>query len=110
MIVGTLDLDFDKIHDCTEHVSELCDYSDSLVPKWARHITPIVHNQRYYVAIHVRNMLTIPYKKRKEMFNELIADIHLKGVMSEFIPISDILAECDKELLCSAIQERFRNV
>ena len=97
MIVGTTVLNYNELRVYAKRPNELVTYVDNLVPVWARHISPIVYNQRYYVAIHVRNMLSLPYKVRMEAANILTKGISVKGIISGFTSITDILDSCNKE-------------
>lgn len=99
LIIGTNYVDYERIKTFIHKPAGLCVYVESLVPSWARHIKGITDNQRYYIAIHVRKMLSIGYKDRMELVNELVKGIHLCGTMTTFTPITDIVESCDKEML-----------
>lgn len=105
MIVGTTVLDYKELKMFTSRPQELVYYVDNLVPIWARHIKGIVHNQRYYVAVHLRNVLSIPYKTRMSMIDALVKDVTLTGIMSGFTSITDIVDSCDTESLMHMIEK-----
>lgn len=105
MIVGTTSLDYKELKMFVDKPEELVCYVDNLVPMWAKHIKGIVYNQRYYVAVHLRNVLTIPYKSRMAMVDALIKDVTLTGIMSDFTSIIDIVESCNKESLLHMIEE-----
>ena len=105
MVIGTKDLNYDIIRTFVNHPEDLPSYSDSLVPIWAQHITAIINNQRYYTAIMVRNMLTIPFKERKLMVDYLIKGITLVGVVTDFVCIEDIIKACNEEELLRVLEE-----
>lgn len=104
MIVGTTSIEFEDIRKFINKPNDLVEYVTTLVPTWARHIDCLVHNQRFYVAIHIRGMLTIPYKQRVEMTKALTSGIRIKGVISSFTSIYDIIDLCDKELLVEMLK------
>lgn len=104
MIVGTTKLNYGEIKGYIHKPQELKAYCTTLVPLWARHIDAIVNNQMYYVAIRIRDMLSIPYKLRQEMITCLIKDVQLTGVVSSFTSITDIIGACNKEQLSRMIE------
>ncbi|MCM1219038.1 MAG: hypothetical protein NC548_31535 [Lachnospiraceae bacterium] len=65
-------------------------------------------NQRYFVAIHLRNVLSIPFKQRKEMVEALVDGISITGDMSCFISITDILDACDKQKLSKMLEMKLK--
>lgn len=109
MIIAERKLDYSYLKDNISNTEKIVDYAIGLVPKWARHIESVVDNQRYYVAIHLRNMLSIPYKLRSNATNKLIDGITISGMMSDFVTIDEILNECNKEQLVQALLWSKRN-
>lgn len=105
MIIGTDVLDYELLKTFVGRPKELVDFVEETVPLWARHITCLVHNQRFYVAVHLRNVLTIPYKPRMELVNALTEGISIQGIISSFTPIQDILDACNKETLIEMLKE-----
>ncbi len=106
MIVGTTKLDYERLKQFEGNPDELIEYVDMLVPSWALHIKGIASNQRFYVAIHLRKLLTIPYKPRMELVNALVSGIRIAGVITQFTPITDIVDICDKQLLVKMLESR----
>lgn len=106
MIVGTTNIDYEDIKLLVGKPEELIIYAESLVPVWARHITCLAHNQRFYIAIHLRRVLSIPYKLRIEMCEALISGINVRGVMSSFTSITEILDVCNKEMLVEMLKRQ----
>lgn len=104
--MGTLQLDYKRLKTFANNPDALISYVEDLVPIWARHIPGIVENQRYYVAVHLRNVLSLPYKTRMSMVEALTRDISLSGVMSGFTGITDIVDSCDKEMLARMIERK----
>lgn len=107
MVVGTTYIDYNKINTFVGHPSQFKDWVDSLVPCWAKHIEGIIDNQRYYIAIHLRQVISIPYVQRMELINPLIENIKIKGSVDGFVAITDILALCDTKVLVEALKEEF---
>lgn len=108
MIVGTSNIDLSKLKSAVLNGEDIVDYSNSLVPVWARHIKGIESNQRYYVAITLRGMSSIPYKMRKPYIDRLIDGITLSGVANNVCTIYDILNMCNKDKLIESLK-RGRN-
>lgn len=104
MIVGRTNLNYAELKRFVGKPHELVAYTENLVPAWARHINEIVANQRYYVAIHLRNVLSIPYKQRKELVEALIEGVSITGVMSSFTSITELVDACDKSMLIKMIE------
>lgn len=104
MLVFTTSIDAGYIKQHQTDPNSIVNYAVSLVPVWAAHIRGIVDNQRYYVAIKVRNMLTLPYKTRESITTALIADITLFGMLNDFVTLDEVLALCDKEKLVDALR------
>lgn len=99
MLVGTTNIDYGTIKEFANQPEDLVRYVENHIPVWARHIPCLAHNQRFYVALHLRNVLTLPFKTRKEMTDALIDGINIRGLMSSFTSITDILDACDKDAL-----------
>lgn len=105
MLIGTDQIDYTELYKRANKPEELVSYVDNLVPVWASHIQAIVYNQRYFVAVQIRNMLQIPYKTREACTDMLLTNISINGVMNGFVPITDILEQCDKTALIAAFTE-----
>lgn len=109
MIIATTDIDYGYIKSNVTEPDKVLKYVNGLIPAWAAHVRNIQDNQRYYVAIHVRNILTIPYKIRKTLTDRLIGGISLYGMINNFVTLDDILNECDKSKLIDALRWRIRD-
>ena len=105
MVIGTTELNFDIIKTFASHPEDLPAYCDNTVPLWARHLDTVIKNQRYYMAINIRNLLTIPFKERQRMIETLVRGVTIKGVVTEFVCITDIIEACDKDLLLRVLEE-----
>lgn len=104
MIVGTATIRDEDIKRVVNSDSDIIDFSNSLIPTWARHIKGVSDNQRYIVAVYLRNVSTIPYKKRKPLIDKLLCDIALTGVANSLCTITDIVNMCDKAKLVDALR------
>lgn len=104
MLIFKTDIDSAFIKQNQTEPDIIVDYAISLVPTWAVHIRGIVDNQRYYVAVKVRNMLTIPYKTRENITRALIDGISLFGMLNDFVTLDEVLQLCDKEKLVEALR------
>lgn len=105
MLVGTTDVNSTELRKYVNFPEKLVTYTEELVPVWARHMTCLLENQRYYVAVLLRNMIQIPYKTRESCIEALLSNISISGVMGTFIPITDIIEFCDKEMLIKALSQ-----
>lgn len=108
MIVGTTDIDMQYIRQHVGDPDTIVKYACSLVPSWASHIQGIMDNQRYLVAVKLRNMLSIPYKVRESATSALIEGISLYGMVNDFVSITEIIDLCDKDKLAEALKWRIR--
>lgn len=106
MLIGAKDLNLEYIKQHQTEPDSILDYAVSLVPDWAVHIRGIVGNQRYYVAVKVRNILTIPYKTRETITNKLIDGISLYGMINDFVSLDELLSECNTEKLVDALRRK----
>lgn len=99
MIIADDNVDYEKIWTYVNRPEAICNYAESLVPSWCKHLDWLVMNQRYYLAVHIRNLTSMPYKKRKALVDNLIQGIKLSGIVSEFITIYTVLSVCNLDLL-----------
>lgn len=104
VLVGSTDLNFAEIKKFVGRPLDIVAYATSLVPIWARHMDVLVNNQRYYLAINIRNMLSIPYKQRDELVKILTANIRIAGVITGFTPITELVDNCDKDKLIQMLE------
>lgn len=107
MLIGSENLDYQVIKNLVGDDRAIVEYSDSLVPKWARHLPCIINNQRYFTALHIRNMLQLPFSDRKRLCNALIKDCSIHGIVNEFVPIQRIFEECDNDLLIKLLRKEY---
>ncbi len=103
MIIGENTINYNTLRSYSHDLNGLVSYVRSMIPIWAIHIPHIEDNQRYYVALHLRKVLSIPYKLRKEMVETLVDGIHISGSVSGFVTIHDIISMCDRDKLLEAL-------
>jgi len=108
MLIANKTLDYETIHKLSNNPESVVAYIEDMVPKWARHIKGITDNQRFYAAVHVRKMLTLPYQTRHAITEALVDGIYINGIVYDFITLSDLLALCDKDTLLNAIEEQLK--
>lgn len=109
MIVGTTNINNDELKSIVNNNEDIVDYAESLVPLWARHLRGVIHNQRYYVAVLLRNVTSIPYKTRRTHIDKLLDGIALSGVANNVCSVYDILDMCDKDKLIEALERGTEN-
>ncbi len=107
MLIGSEALDYAVIRSLAFDTAGLVAYVESLVPTWARHIPQIKMNQRYYAAVHIRNMLQIPFQTRRQMYSALLDGCSIHGIVSNFVPISQLFELCDVDALIQMLRRDY---
>ena len=97
MIVGSKNVNKSELAKCVSSVSKLIDYSDSLVPEYLRYRKEILFNQRYVVALAIREMQSIPYNDRVMLLDRFLRDTYITGVVDRIYDIEDLFDYVDKE-------------
>lgn len=97
MIVGSKNVNKSELAKCVSSVSKLIDYSDSLVPEYLRYRKEILFNQRYIVALAIREMQSIPYNDRVMLLDRFLRDTYITGVVDRIYDIEDLFDYVDKE-------------
>lgn len=97
MIVGSKNINKSELAKCVSSVSKLIDYSDSLVPEYLRYRKEILFNQRYIVALAIRDMQSISYNDRVALLDNFLRDIYITGVVDRIYDIEDLFDYVDKE-------------
>lgn len=103
MIVGCKDIDLYEVRQHCHNVNTLRDYSDSLVPRILRHDKRIINNQRYYVALFVRNIKSIQFNRRKELYEGLLEGVSISGLANEVYDFEDLMSVIDVNRLADFI-------
>ena len=75
----------------------MIDYSDSLVPEYLRYRKEILFNQRYVVALTIREMQSTPYNDRVMLLDRFLRDTYITGVVDRIYDIEDLFDYVDKE-------------
>lgn len=97
MIVGSKNINKSELAKCVSSVSKLIDYSDSIVPEYLRYRKEILFNQRYVVALAIREMQSIPYNDRVMLLDRFLRDTYITGVVDRIYDIEDLFDYVDKE-------------
>lgn len=97
MIVGSKNINKSELAKCVSSVSKLIDYSDSLVPEYLRYRKEILFNQRYIVALAIREIQSIPYNDRIMLLDRFLRDTYITGVVDRIYDIEDLFDYIDKE-------------
>lgn len=97
MIVGSKNINKSELAKCVSSVSKLIDYSDSLVPEYLRYRKEILFNQRYVVALAIREMQSVPYNDRVMLLDRFLRDTYITGVVDRIYDIEDLFDYVDKE-------------
>jgi hypothetical protein len=97
MIVGSKNINKSELAKCVSSVSKLIDYSDSLVSEYLRYRKEILFNQRYVVALAIREMQNIPYSDRVMLLDRFLRDTYITGVVDRIYDIEDLFDYVDKE-------------
>lgn len=104
MIIGSKDVDaYDVREHCTS-VPSLRQYSDSLVPRILSHNMQIINNQRYYIAMIVRTIVSIPYAERKSLYEGLLEGVGVTGCINEIYDFEDLVRDVDIERLADFVK------
>ena len=105
MIIGSTDFDYALLYKNIKDTEAVVRQAEDMVPIWLQFRKDIVANQRYYVATLIRGCQTIPYRKRKELMDALLENIHISGVITTFVPIDTVFNCIDKDLLIHLLME-----
>lgn len=109
MVVGN-DIDRVSLVRASSSLERLEAYCVSLVPKCLRHIDALINNQKYFVALELRNIKTIEFKKRNKLANELIKDIYVSGTFDEVIFVSELFQYANMDTVFQYIfREELKN-
>lgn len=97
MIVGSKNINKSELTKYVSSVSKLIEYSDSLVPEYLRYRKEILFNQRYIVALAVREIQSISYNDRVALLDNFLRDAYITGVVDRIYDIEDLFDYVDKE-------------
>lgn len=110
MIVGTRDIDRASLMRACSSIQAVEEFAINLVPLYLRHIDAIVNNQKYIVAIVLRDLKGVPYMTKKNLAENLLEGVVVKGTLSTVIDAEDLLTNIDmnkifKELFREELKE-----
>lgn len=97
MIVGSKNINKSELTKYVSSVSKLIEYSDSLVPEYLGYRKEILFNQRYIVALAIREMQNISYNDRVALLDNFLRDTYITGVVDRIYDIEDLFDYVDKE-------------
>ena len=97
MIVGSKNINKSELTKYVSSVSQLIEYSDSLVPEYLRYRTEILFTQRYIVALAVREIQSISYNDRVALLDNFLRDTYITGVVDRIYDIEDLFDYVERE-------------
>lgn len=98
MLIGRKTIDMNKLKQACSSPQRLIDWTISIIPPEVRHVRAIVDNQKYYVATHVRAFKSIPYPRKMQLCDSLLAGVEVKGVCNELYDYEDLLSHIDLQM------------
>ena len=99
MIVGRADITLEDVEKHIKDVEQFINYSDSLVPEEFKHVTAIIHNQRYLCCLILRTSQRVSWDKKKEIIDNVMFGIRIVGYTDEVISARVLLDLADQEKL-----------
>ena len=109
ILVGNKEINLEELKRKSVSYGTLDSYCLSLVPKYIRHNQTIVNNQKYLVALYLRRIESIPYKKRMDLCEHLLHNVRVTGVTTTILDFNDIIMETDIEKLIKYILQKERS-
>ena len=91
MLIGSKSIDMAALKQACSSPQSLLRFAEDLVPEQCRHVRAIVDNQKYYVATLVRTFKAIPYMRKMQLCNTLLAGVTVCGVCNEVFDYGDLL-------------------
>lgn len=95
MVIGTKSVDNSSILQHMNGLEAVRNFSDSLVPKCLQHVEAIMYNQRYYMALRIRQLKGVSYDTRKFYSEGLLQGIYVTGTLNSISDFYDILLSID---------------
>lgn len=108
MIVGCKDIKFADLKRACVNDETLIKFAVGLVPTPLQHLPAIVDNQKYLVALQVRTIQSLPWKRKKDLCESLLQGVKVKGVPDTIYDYADILLAIDSELFSQYLEEEDR--
>ncbi len=107
MIIYTKNVDWEYMKSCVGREELALRYISELIPTWAKCISGIESNQRYYAAVYLRKVLSISFKPRMKLVKALSDGIVLTGIITSFTSLEDILSCVDTDTLSKLLLEDY---
>lgn len=105
MIVGTKDVSPEEVRKHCRSVTALTSFCVELVPRLFRHDERIVSNQKYLVALMVRDLKSIPYETRRNLYEGLLEGVAITGVANEVYDIDYLMSQIDIDKLAMFVNK-----
>ena len=109
MIVGSKIINKASLLSACLNEKTVVQYARELVPRFIRHNKEIVDNQRYLVALEVRELREIPYGKKTKLINALLSGIIVRGTINRITDIEDIMISVNMDMILSKLFENEMN-
>ena len=105
MLVGTKSIDVSRLQVACRSITSLKSFSDSLVPSYFNHIKEILYNQRYLVAVAVRNLYKDDYNKWKPLCDGLLEGVRITGSVNDLYTCAELLSACDVKVIQAFLEK-----
>lgn len=90
MIIGTDNIDYDKVIGLSDDYNGLCEYIRSLVPEQYRHVEAIYNNTRYYINTMILENSSLSLDKKMAITKLLTKNIRVVGYTDVYITCGDL--------------------
>jgi len=109
MIVGCKNIDFTALKRACANEETLAKFAYNIVPTPLQHLQEVLDNQKYLVALQVRSIQSMPWKRRKQLCESLLKGARIKGVPDAFYDYTDILLSIDCDAFSRYLEEEDRD-
>lgn len=97
MIIGTTKVSLPLIDKAIKDYDNLYEYAKSLLDKSIQHNEQLIFNQMYYCLIYYRKESPKHWKIKKELISEIVKNIRIKGYLTSYIEINEIVSAYTNE-------------
>lgn len=105
MIVGSKIINRPALISACINEKTIVEFARNLVPRFIRHNKEIVDNQRYLVALEVRELNEVPYGKKIKLTNALLSGILIRGTLNRITDIEDIMISVNMDMILEKLFE-----
>jgi hypothetical protein len=105
MLVGRKEIVFTDLKRACRSSDALQKFALSLVPMPLQHLSDIIGNQKYYVALQVRAIQSLTWKTKKQLCEDLLHGVRVKGIPTVLYDYEDILMAIDREAFARYLEE-----